>query len=193
MFPPGCSFFSEQDRSAGRGPDAPAGEPMRVSLPARLTVFALLALVLVAVFTATAEASPRGGRAATATATKTVRYHGYRLVVPRSWPVFNLATDPTVCVRFNRHAVYLGRPGSRQRCPAHAVGRTEALLVEPLSAHSARSDGATGPALAPVGNPRAQPPHGSATERAVPTAGVVVTATWDSDPGGVAPALGGRS
>src|SRR6185312_16830018 len=101
----------------------------------------LLALLLTA--NAAAEASPTGSRGAT----KTLRYHGYRLAVPAAWPVFNLATDPTVCVRFNRHAVYLGHPSSRQRCPAHAVGRTEAILVEPLAAHSAGAPNATGPLL----------------------------------------------
>jgi hypothetical protein len=119
-----------------------------------------------------------------------VRYHGYRLVVPASWPVFNLAADPTACVRFNRHAVYLGTPGSRERCPAHAVGRTEAILVSPLAAHGARAGAGSASALAPVSNLGAQPAQGSATERAVPSAGVVVTATWSSEPGVVARALG---
>jgi hypothetical protein len=74
--------------------------------------------------------------AATPGALKTVRYRGYAMRVPRSWPVFRLASDPSTCVRFNRHAVYLGRPGSQQLCPPHAVGRTEAILVEPLTARS---------------------------------------------------------
>jgi hypothetical protein len=120
-----------------------------------------------------------------------VRYHGYRLVVPASWPVYNLATDPTVCVRFNRHAVYLGRPSSRQRCPAHAVGRTEAILVEPLAAHGAGvAGGGSGPALPSPRDGNAQPPQGSSAELAVPSAGVIVTATWREDPALVARALG---
>jgi hypothetical protein len=48
--------------------------------------------------------------------TKVVRYRGYGIRVPAAWPVYNLSADPTVCVRFNRHAVYLGRPGSEQLC-----------------------------------------------------------------------------
>ena len=60
-----------------------------------------------------------------------MRYGGYSVNVPSSWPVFNLAADPTACVRFNRHAIYLGEPGARQRCPTHAAGRTEAILIEP--------------------------------------------------------------
>ncbi len=65
-------------------------------------------------------------------ATKAVHYHGYRLVVPANWPVFHLQRDPTACVRFNRHAVYLGQPGANQNCPPEAAGRTEAILVQPL-------------------------------------------------------------
>src|SRR5438270_1870878 len=63
---------------------------------------------------------------------RAVRYHGLTLRVPRSWPVFDLARNPNTCVRFDRHALYLGTPGLEERCPAHAVGRTEAILVSPL-------------------------------------------------------------
>jgi len=123
--------------------------------------------------------------------TKTVRYHGYKLVVPAAWPVYDLATDPSVCVRFNRHAVYLGRPSSRQSCPAHAVGRTEAILVAPLTAHAAGAGtGSANPALPTVRGRNAQPPHGSSAQLPVPSAGVVVTATWHSDPAVVKRALG---
>ncbi|MER6398023.1 DUF1906 domain-containing protein [Kitasatospora sp. NPDC001603] len=51
--------------------------------------------------------------------------------MPADWPVIDLTADPTACVRFDQHAVYLGTPGTRQDCPAHLVGRTEALLLEP--------------------------------------------------------------
>jgi hypothetical protein len=148
---------------------------------------ALLALLLTAnAATATAPTHPR-------TATKVIRYHGYRLVVPSAWPVFNLAADPTVCVRFNRHAVYLGQPSSRQRCPAHAVGRTEAILVEPLAAHSALAQGDTGPALPEVHGRQAQPRNGSSAQLAVQSARVLVTATWAARPSLVARALGVHS
>jgi glycoside hydrolase-like protein len=144
---------------------------------------ALLALLLTA--SAAAAAPPTDSRAAT----RALRYHGYRLVVPAGWPVFNLAADPTVCVRFDRHAVYLGQPSSRQRCPAHAVGRTEAILVEPLAAHSAGGQGASGPPLPEVHGRLARPRTGSSTQLAVPSAGVLVTATWAHDPSVVARAL----
>lgn len=152
---------------------------------------ALVALLAVgAGLSATAGASPRNGAP---TPTRIVRYHGYKLVVPARWPVYDLAANPTVCVRFNRHAVYLGRPSSRQRCPAHAVGRTEAILVAPGAAHAARAGSGTAPALPPVRNPNAQPRGGSSTQLAVPAAGVVVSATWHHDPRLVARALGVRS
>ena len=121
--------------------------------------------------------------------TKIIRYHGYRLVVPAAWPVYDLASDPTVCVRFNRHAVYLGPPSTRQDCPAHAVGRTEAILVTPLTAHAAGAGSAT-PALPSVRGRNAQPSHGSSIQVPVPSAGVIVTATWHSDPAVVKRALG---
>jgi Domain of unknown function (DUF1906) len=125
--------------------------------------------------------------------TQVVHYHGYRLVVPAAWPVYDLAADPSVCVRFNRHAVYLGQPSSRQRCPAHAVGRTEAVLVQPLAASGAGAPGAGGPALPPVSDPNAEPRGGSSAELVVPRDGVVLTATWQNDPSVVARALGVRS
>ena len=33
-------------------------------------------------------------------------YHGVEFDVPAGWPVYDLAADPTTCVRFDRHAVY---------------------------------------------------------------------------------------
>jgi Domain of unknown function (DUF1906) len=185
--------------------------PLRLRLRLRLTTLALLALL------AAPSASLASSPGADAARTKVVRYHGYRMVVPASWPVYDLAADPTVCVRFNRHAVYLGQPSLRQRCPAHAVGRTEAILVAPLAGHDARargtagagaaaassgtagagaaaaSSGTAGAALAPVSDPDAQPRRGSSTQLALPSSGVVVTATWRADPAVVARALGVRS
>jgi hypothetical protein len=80
-----------------------------------------------------------------AAATQVVRYDGWHARVPASWPVFHLGDGSRICVRFDRHAVYLGRPGSRQRCPAHAVGRTEALLVTPRTGAGALTADATEP------------------------------------------------
>ncbi|HEY5316629.1 MAG TPA: DUF1906 domain-containing protein, partial [Solirubrobacteraceae bacterium] len=114
---------------------------------------------------------------------KTVRYRAYTLRVPTSWPVFRLASDPTACVRFDRHAVYLGRPSSEQRCPTHSVGRTEAILVEPLAARSASM----------LPDARSAKARGSAAELTMPARNVVVTATWGHNPAAIERALGVRS
>jgi hypothetical protein len=68
---------------------------------------------------------------------KLLRYRGERIAVPAGWPVYDLSSQPRTCVRFDRHAVYLGRPGAAQQCPAHAVGRTEAILIEPRGQNGA--------------------------------------------------------
>lgn len=120
---------------------------------------------------------------------KVVSYRGYRIAVPSAWPVYRLAAQPRVCVRFDRHALYLGRPGADQRCPAHAVGRTEAILVAPLAARGARG-GLAGRPLPPVTEPGAQPRQGSSTQVVLPARGIVVTATWARHRATVARALG---
>ena len=100
---------------------------------------------------------------------RTVRYHGYAFTVPAAWPVFDLAQTPRTCVRFDRHAVYLGTPSAQQDCPAHVAGRTEAVLVRPLLAGAAAA-ATPGRALTPT--------EGAIDTFAVPARGVVVTATW---------------
>src|SRR5690242_13820169 len=81
-----------------------------------------------------AVAWPGGARRAGAApaAARTVTFHGYRVSVPAGWPVIDLTRQPTACVRYDRPAVYLGHPGAVQDCPAHLVGRTDTLLIEPL-------------------------------------------------------------
>ncbi len=74
-------------------------------------------------------ARPRGGAAWGAPGTKTVEYGGYTVDVPAAWPVYRLGAQPWRCVRYDRHAVYLGNPGPDQQCPAHLVGRTEAVRI----------------------------------------------------------------
>ena len=129
----------------------------------------------------TAVASARGE-------TKVVRYRGYSVVVPAGWPVFNLSANPTVCVRFNRNAVYLGQPGSEQRCPAHSVGRTEAILIEPLTGRDASAAAAR--AVAPTTEPKAEGGQSFSSQLTVPAHGVTVTTTWREDPAIVERALG---
>ncbi|MER6124230.1 choice-of-anchor P family protein [Streptomyces sp. NPDC001795] len=66
--------------------------------------------------------------------TTRISYRGHTFTVPADWKVVDLDKNPTACVRFDRHAVYLGTPGKQQDCPADATGRTEALLVQPAKA-----------------------------------------------------------
>ena len=61
---------------------------------------------------------------------KVVRFAGYTIRVPASWPVYRLDRDPSRCVRYDRHAVYLGQPGANQQCPAHLVGRTATISIQ---------------------------------------------------------------
>ena len=61
---------------------------------------------------------------------RTVTYQGVAFQVPGDWPVYDLAADPTTCVRFDVHAVYLGQPSADMQCPAGLIGRAEAVLVE---------------------------------------------------------------
>jgi hypothetical protein len=71
---------------------------------------------------------------------KTIHFRGEKVGVPAGWPVFRLAERPHMCVRLDRRAVYLGRPGSAQRCPAGAMGRRRAILVDPgADARAARA------------------------------------------------------
>jgi hypothetical protein len=66
-----------------------------------------------------------------AQSTKIVRYADRQVTVPARWPVVRLTAASKVCVRFDRGAVYLGRPSPEQRCPATAIGRPHAILIEP--------------------------------------------------------------
>jgi hypothetical protein len=68
---------------------------------------------------------------------RTLHFDGRTLSVPRSWPVLRLAQNPHMCVRLDRRAVYLGTPSSQQNCPAGAMGRRRAILVEPRSGAAA--------------------------------------------------------
>jgi hypothetical protein len=103
---------------------------MNRQLGSRVARFAALGSL-----TAAAIASVVLGGTAKAAATpesfKSVSYLGHVFRIPATWPVIRLAGHPQECVRFDRHAVYLGTPGNSESCPADAVGRTGALLVQP--------------------------------------------------------------
>ena len=116
---------------------------------------------------------------------KVVEYHGYRLQVPGSWPVYNLAAHPSQCVLFSTHAVYLGTPGNAQNCPATAIGRTEALLIQPASSPTIPAS-----AVILTGGSAALPEQTTLPAAAtaahmfqveVPAAGVAVTATYSTN------------
>lgn len=142
----------------------------------RTSRVATLAVLVGIICSATALAAARAPHL------KLVRYLGISVRVPASWPVFDLARAPGTCVRFDRHAVYLGRAGRGQHCPAHAVGRTEALLLAPLSAGSAAGASASG---LPSG-PRS-------TRLSLGRGRLLVSATWDRHPGLIQRALAVRT
>ena len=75
-------------------------------------------------------------RPASSAGTKEVEYLGYRFLVPRGWPVVDDGRDRNGCVRFDRHAIYLGAPGSEESCPSGLLGTTESILIEPAPANS---------------------------------------------------------
>ncbi|MDH6223486.1 MULTISPECIES: glycoside hydrolase domain-containing protein [Streptomyces] len=129
----------------------------------------------------TGPAQAAGERAA-ADRTRTVAYHGYRIDVPADWRVVDLTENPRACVRFDRPAVYLGTPGEENDCPAHLVGRTAGIVVEPITARSAAQVTA---ATARAQRGRATAPSavssGDAVRIAVEDAGVLVTAAHNPD------------
>jgi hypothetical protein len=67
-------------------------------------------------------------------AAKVVHFGGEQASVPAAWPVYRLAQHPRMCVRMDRRAVYLGAPPASQRCPADAIGRRRAILINPSHA-----------------------------------------------------------
>jgi hypothetical protein len=164
------------------------GKSTVLSAVASSAVIALPCAALASVSGPRAVENSSGARAVTTKSTpdRMISYHGYQMRVPASWPVYRLAHDPSRCVLFNRHAVYLGRPGASQRCPAHAFGRTEAVLVQPMGStgnlpagtvmeRGRRAAGWSGGPLA-AGNATAH-----VMRLALPAAGVLVTATYGKD------------
>jgi hypothetical protein len=135
-------------------------------------------------------ALPAAAIAAPPSATKLVHYRGYAITVPAAWPVYLLSSVPSVCVRFDHHAVYLGSPSPTQRCPAHAVGRTEAILISPLVASATRGGASGGgSALPAVRTAGAQRAVGASARLMIPAQGVSVTASWGGNPGVIERAL----
>jgi hypothetical protein len=116
---------------------------------------------------------------------KEVRYSKVVFAVPAGWPVIDLAANPGRCALFNVHAVYLGHQGPNAVCPAQALGRTEAVQVEPLDAESQAHLLPSAATATIHGQPAAVQPGTSATLSVVasfPRLGVTVTATYLTDP-----------
>jgi hypothetical protein len=81
---------------------------------------------------------------------KTVHFRGQEVAAPDGWPVIRLASHPRACVRLDRKAVYLGRPSANQRCPAGAIGRRRAILVDPGARARAARERARASRVAPA-------------------------------------------
>ncbi|MFD7711128.1 glycoside hydrolase domain-containing protein [Streptomyces sp. NPDC059785] len=128
------------------------------------------ATALAATTSGAAPAAPRPA-ADPAGDTVEVAYLGHVFTVPASWRIVDLAEHPGTCVRFDRHAVYLGTPGDRQNCPADPAGRTEALLVQPA--------GTAGSAAAGVTENRTAGTYRATADR------IAVTAVYGRDRAGV--------
>jgi hypothetical protein len=112
---------------------------------------------------------------------KQVRYRNVVLDVPAAWPVIDLARRPRQCVLFNVHALYLGHQGADAACPARALGRTEAVQVEPLDAQTRAQMLPSVPEATINDESVAFQPDGDVTRSVVASfagLGVAVTATY---------------
>jgi Rv2525c-like, glycoside hydrolase-like domain len=97
-----------------------------VTRPSRFTLLRTVPLLLAVLGLLGLLAAP-----ASAAVNRTVRFDGRQISVPADWPIYRLDRHPKLCVRLDRRVVYLGTPSSQQDCPAEAIGRRRARLVEP--------------------------------------------------------------
>lgn len=169
--------------AASSTPPSPSPQPSRgATATPRATLpdaASLAAQARAVVSGATAAAARPVGRA-----TKLVSYAGVELKVPAGWPVYDLAAEPTRCVRFDVHAVYLGVQGPDAICPAHAIGRSSAVQISRYTAATTR-----GLLLDPTpstlgGQPVQASPYAAQSHTltvAFPHLGVVVRASYGAD------------
>jgi hypothetical protein len=112
--------------------------------------------------------------------------------------VYWLNHDPSKCVRYDVHAVYLGTPGQDQQCPAKLTGRTETLsIASPVTFQRAAAGAA--PAQPGMTGGRevrlvlalhaAIMQNDSSHQLRVATSAAVVSGTYGTDPGVVTQAL----
>ncbi len=114
---------------------------------------------------------------------KSVTFSGVTFQVPNGWPVYDLRTDPTRCVRFDVHAVYLGSQGPDPACPARALGKTDAIQVEAQNPQTASRVLPSTDTQIINGEPALIEPHGEASHNLVasfPDLGLVLTITYGS-------------
>jgi hypothetical protein len=168
-------------------------------MPRRLVGAGISAALLLAAFGCGSSGSDvssgsgrNGHRTATAdgavdaSALRSISYHGVQFQVPSDWPVYDLTADPSTCVRFDVHAVYLGHASADMQCPAGVVGRTEALQVEDTDPNLAPSASGVAATSQSVNGLNAQVSSGGATTAEIdvtfPTVGIVATITYgDTD------------
>ncbi|GAA1882845.1 glycoside hydrolase domain-containing protein [Actinomadura bangladeshensis] len=142
---------------------------------------AAAASVLAVLGSGPARPAPRPAAALAAeSGPRVVEYRGLRVPVPAGWRVHRLDADPARCVRYDRHAVYLGRPGPQPDCPARVVGRTEALHIEP--AENGRGS-RTVVHAARLATLKIAPNAEHETRLTLPEAGVTITGVYGTDPG----------
>ncbi len=112
-------------------------------------------------------------------------YESVSFAVPATWPVYDLRADPSRCVRLDVNAVYLGHVGPHPACPAMAVGKTDAVHVEPFDAQS-RAQVVLGPTPTTVAGQPALTDPSSATTRSIVVAlersAVLLTLSYNSSP-----------
>ncbi|NDU72944.1 DUF1906 domain-containing protein [Actinomadura sp. DSM 109109] len=120
------------------------------------------------------------GSAAGPHGARVVEYRGLRVPVPAGWEVHRLDRHPARCVRYDRHAVYLGRPGPQPDCPAHVVGRTEALHIQPAGKGRGARTVVHAGKLATLTLARNAEHEARLT---LPEAGVAITGVYGRDPG----------
>ncbi|MEV3858887.1 choice-of-anchor P family protein [Streptomyces sp. NPDC050095] len=123
---------STQERRSARPAPGSGGTITRHG-PLRSARTNLRRALLACAATAALTAGSLGAAHADTGGDRHLTYQGRTFTVPGSWDVIDLGTRPDTCVRFDRHAVYLGTPDSQQDCPAMVLGRTEALLLQPVA------------------------------------------------------------
>src|SRR6266851_7911980 len=89
---------------------------------------------LVALAASTASVTPAGAATSPTpvVGSRTITSNGVSLQMPATWPVYDLGQQTGRCAGFDVHAVYLGHQGSDASCPAHLLGKTDAVRIEPL-------------------------------------------------------------